>query len=136
MNEVQVVKNLEKEFSLVSIIGKGANARVYNALWKAKDDQQIAIKRISVRNLSVDTSGPFLNEIKMVHQLKHENIVQFYAASMRKPHFCMVMELMEKSLATHLYKGKINFFSNETNSKKNRRTNRLGNKNKILHRNM
>ena len=53
LKEDQLIKDLESEYELISVCGKGANATVYKA--KTKKNEQVAVKRISLQNLSLDT---------------------------------------------------------------------------------
>ena len=57
-------------------IGKGAFGKVYKAL-NIENGQIVAIKQISISNISEDQAKVIQKEIYLMKRLNHENIVKY-----------------------------------------------------------
>ncbi len=55
----------------------------------------------------------YLDELLVMSQLQHENIVSFLGASMTPPHLCFVMELCNASLFAMLHEQRAAFTTYE-----------------------
>ena len=83
-----------EDYNLIKIIGKGCFGQVYLAI---KDNfEKYAIKRIHISNLEKNVSKKKCidNEINIMSQLKHENIIRLHNIFKTKEHLYLVMDYM------------------------------------------
>ncbi|KAI0565918.1 Serine/threonine protein kinase [Gracilaria domingensis] len=80
-------------------IGKGGSGSVYFARSKS-DGKQFALKKVTPTTPA--KSRALENEIRTMHALKHENIVQCYSAYGHQHDVWIVMEAMDVGCLTHV----------------------------------
>jgi hypothetical protein len=79
------------ELEMQQQLGEGSFGQVWKATWR---DQEVAVKMLTNEvNESKAARQSFLNEMRIMSQLRHPNVVLFMAASL-KPTMCIVMEFM------------------------------------------
>ncbi|KAG2423573.1 hypothetical protein HXX76_015213 [Chlamydomonas incerta] len=87
-----------------SLLGKGAFGKVVHGLYKGR---HVAVKLVHDAHAFVGPSASlmrsFAQEVEVLGRCRHPNVVQLLAACLQPPRLCLVMELMEASLAQALY---------------------------------
>ncbi len=79
------------ELALQQPLGEGSFGQVWKATWR---DQEVAVKMLTQEvSDSKAARQQFLNEMRIMSQLRHPNVVLFMAASV-KPQMSIVMEFM------------------------------------------
>merc|ERR1711991_585645 len=75
-------------------VADGACSRVFKCLWKSKrvskEGKTVAVKKLRVRTITTTWFVEFLQEISILQQLRHKNIVSIEAAYLRP--LCIVLE--------------------------------------------
>eukprot|EP00002_Diphylleia_rotans_P035707 TRINITY_DN781_c0_g1_i10.p1 TRINITY_DN781_c0_g1~~TRINITY_DN781_c0_g1_i10.p1 ORF type:complete len:2527 (-),score=625.44 TRINITY_DN781_c0_g1_i10:128-7708(-) len=79
------------ELQYHTLIGKGASGEVYEGEWRGTE---VAIKRLIQMNITPETLESFKQEISVIVELRHPNIVLFMGACLEKGSLCLVSELM------------------------------------------
>jgi hypothetical protein len=80
----------------------GGFSRVYFGSYKS---QQIALKMLYVMDLTPESISQFCEEARMLHQLRHENVIQCLGVSIMPPAVSIVLEFCKYgSLFDFLYK--------------------------------
>ncbi|XP_067951528.1 mitogen-activated protein kinase kinase kinase 7-like isoform X2 [Watersipora subatra] len=82
------------ELKFGQVVGRGAFGTVHKAWWRGRD---VAVKQIETEN----EKRAFVQELKQLSRVSHENIVKLYGASTKYPVF-LVMELAECGSLYHL----------------------------------
>ena len=87
---------MKNKYEVIGVVGEGAYGIVYKCLNK-ENNQYVAIKKFK------ETSDPQVQktmkrELKMLQNLKHENIVEFQEAFRHKNNLFLVFEFVEKNL--------------------------------------
>ena len=77
---------------LEKCIGKGSFGEVYITSKKGDDTQKFATKKLDREELGKEALKYLKNEIQILQQLKHQNIVKFESIKKTKKHFYLVME--------------------------------------------
>ena len=96
------VKDLS-EISFGKHLSKGASGTVTEATWQG---MSVAVKRFYYCDGAygtAETRAAFENELFLMRQLQHANLVRFFGAHSRPPDLCIIMELMHGSLTDLLY---------------------------------
>ena len=94
------IKKDEIEFQ--SRMGAGAYGEVWAGQWRRNE---VAIKSLHVsESLSEDDKNNFLDEMQLLSELRHPNIVRFLGACLEKSSMCILFELCPGSLYDYLYK--------------------------------
>lgn len=88
------------EIEFGSYISKGVTGSVYRARYHG---MQCAVKRFSPHGDDEDIVFQFKNEVLLLRNLNHVNLVRFYAAVTQPQTPCIITELMAGSLADLLY---------------------------------
>ncbi|KAG2423574.1 hypothetical protein HXX76_015214 [Chlamydomonas incerta] len=87
-----------------SLLGKGAFGKVVHGLYKGR---HVAVKLVHDAHAfggpSASLMRSFTQEVEVLGRCRHPNVVQLLAACLQPPRLCLVMELMEASLAQALY---------------------------------
>jgi serine/threonine-protein kinase CTR1 len=83
------------DIELLDNIGGGGVGLVYNGRYQGED---VALKTLFDPRVDADLKQEFMDELLIMSQLDHPNIVKLYGASMKAPNLCIVMELCEMSL--------------------------------------
>ncbi|KAI8902610.1 kinase-like domain-containing protein [Globomyces pollinis-pini] len=84
--------NVQTEYKIGSLIGKGASGSVYQALSKSTG-KTVAIKRI--KHLSLHKLNETMSEIDLLKQLRHLNIVHLYGYERTNTDLLIIMEYCE-----------------------------------------
>ncbi|RHY33426.1 hypothetical protein DYB32_002090 [Aphanomyces invadans] len=102
-----------KEIDVRSTLGAGNFGVVYEAYCKGK---RVAVKKIYLRDTSEKSIElvDFAQEVDILSQLIHPNIVHFLGAVQEHPNYCLITELCEGSaenlLITELFRCKLSDF--------------------------
>eukprot|EP00605_Chrysophyceae_sp_TOSAG23-4_P001083 GSChrysophyteH1.ASY1.ANO1.1188.1 assembled CDS len=87
-------------------IGGGGVGVIYKGYYK---NQGVAVKTLFDARQGDELTKEYMDELLVMSQVKHSNIVQFMGACMVPPNLCFVMELCENSLYNILHENKENF---------------------------
>ncbi|BCS82572.1 putative serine/threonine-protein kinase receptor [Cotonvirus japonicus] len=79
------------ELDVTEQIGAGGNGTVHKAIWKGTE---VAVKIMINQNSTKEIDNSFKDEVRIMKNLRHPNVVLFMAASTRPPRMCIVMEFM------------------------------------------
>ena len=105
---MEIVKRIN-DFILIKTLGKGSFGEVYLSV-NEKSHKQYAIKKIDASNLKNAGFKKYLdNEIKIMKQLNHENIIKFHSNIRTQNNVYLVMDYINGgSLSDYLkdYKSK------------------------------
>jgi hypothetical protein len=88
------------EIELGTFIADGTSGGVYKGRWKG---MACAVKRFHYTTDDVTLSTVFKNEVFLLRNLNHDNLLRFYGACIKPPHLCIVTELLVGSLMSLLY---------------------------------
>eukprot|EP01087_Luapelamoeba_hula_P007745 TRINITY_DN1900_c1_g1_i1.p1 TRINITY_DN1900_c1_g1~~TRINITY_DN1900_c1_g1_i1.p1 ORF type:complete len:1690 (-),score=189.26 TRINITY_DN1900_c1_g1_i1:61-5130(-) len=81
------------EIELKQQIGAGGYGAVHKAIWK---DSDVAVKLLAnSMHLSREVKKNFTDEVKIMTQLRHPNVILFMGACTKPPNLCIIMEYME-----------------------------------------
>ncbi|CAC5425745.1 unnamed protein product [Mytilus coruscus] len=89
-----------KDIEIMQKIGSGGFGDVHFAKWKRT---VVAAKNLRVQRVSKRRLKEFTDEIFLLCELEHPNIVKFIGASVVTPNLCIVMEYMQMSLFDALH---------------------------------
>ncbi|GME79335.1 unnamed protein product [Ambrosiozyma monospora] len=92
VNNVKEVYEFKKDYKFGDVLGVGASGTVRKAKHK-KTKQQVAIKIISKKSLNRKQIKLVRNEVKILQQLNHPNIIKFNAVYESHDSFYIVTEL-------------------------------------------
>lgn len=85
--------NIKADYKVESVIGKGSFASVRKGRSRATGDR-VAIKVIAKRKLTEEDKVGLQNEIDILKQVDHPNIVKLFDIYEDEKYFFLVMELM------------------------------------------
>ena len=94
-----IIDNIE-DIQLGAFIAEGTSGGVYNAVWRG---MSCAVKRFRFSKDDAALTETFTNEVFLLQNLSHDNLVRFYGACTTPPHLCILTELMTGSLLSLLY---------------------------------
>jgi serine/threonine protein kinase len=94
-----IIENIE-DIQLGSFIAEGTSGGVYNATWRG---MRCAVKRFRFSKDDAGLKETFANEVFLLQNLSHDNLVRFYGACTTPPNLCILTELMTGSLLSLLY---------------------------------
>jgi serine/threonine protein kinase len=80
-----------KEVQLVRPIGKGTFGEVWEGRFRGN---KVAVKKLT--SLAVERHREFVQELKMMCDLRHPNVVLFMGACVEPKHACIIMEYCER----------------------------------------
>ena len=83
---------LEKDFAIDQQIGKGQYGQVFLARWKTKEDSAVAIKLLKCKRASEKLQ--MRDEIAILKQLDHENVIKILGAYEDYDQFAQVLEFL------------------------------------------
>eukprot|EP00354_Favella_ehrenbergii_P001237 CAMPEP_0170471980 /NCGR_PEP_ID=MMETSP0123-20130129/14092_1 /TAXON_ID=182087 /ORGANISM="Favella ehrenbergii, Strain Fehren 1" /LENGTH=138 /DNA_ID=CAMNT_0010739955 /DNA_START=60 /DNA_END=477 /DNA_ORIENTATION=- len=86
--------NIKADYKVESVIGKGSFASVRKGRSRATGEK-VAIKVIAKRKLTEDDKVGLQNEIDILKQVDHPNIVKLFDIYEDDKYFFLVMELMQ-----------------------------------------
>ncbi|KAG8043800.1 hypothetical protein GUJ93_ZPchr0458g22599 [Zizania palustris] len=93
-------KTLDNKYMLGDEIGKGAYGRVYKGL-DLENGDFVAIKQVSLENIPQEDLSIIMQEIDLLKNLNHKNIVKYLGSLKTKSHLHIILEYVENgSLAT------------------------------------
>lgn len=81
-------------YDLLETIGKGSYGKIIKARRKS-DGQIVVVKKVALDRLTPQEQNDTLNEMKLMEQLDHPNIVKFYDAFLENQTVVIVMEFLE-----------------------------------------
>ncbi|XP_011621140.1 MAP3K epsilon protein kinase 1 isoform X1 [Amborella trichopoda] len=93
-------KTLNDKYMLGDEIGKGAYGRVYKGL-DLENGDFVAIKQVSLENIAQEDLNIIMQEIDLLKNLNHKNIVKYLGSFKTKTHLYIILEYVENgSLAS------------------------------------
>jgi len=90
------------EIEFVTRLGAGAYGEVWAGTWRRNE---VAVKSLHVSDrLSEDDKNNFLEEMSLLSELRHPNIVRFLGACLEASDMCILFEMCPGSLYEYLHK--------------------------------
>ncbi len=86
-------------FEKVHLIGEGAFGKVFRVK-HCLDEQQYALKQIRIQKNNEDTVKSFMEEMKILSQCQHRNIVRYHCSFLEGAHLFLQMEICDFNLAS------------------------------------
>ena len=86
-------RNIKDTYKIETTLGKGNFATVKRCK-NRETGERFAVKVMSKAKLTEDMRQAILNEIDILKQIDHPNIVKLFDVFEDERHFCLVMELM------------------------------------------
>ncbi|GKV21312.1 hypothetical protein SLEP1_g31304 [Rubroshorea leprosula] len=96
-------KTLDNKYMLGDEIGKGAYARVYKGL-DLENGDFVAIKQVSLENIAQEDLNVIMQEIDLLKNLNHKNIVKYLGSSKTKTHLHIILEYVENGSLANIIK--------------------------------
>ncbi|XP_029121502.1 MAP3K epsilon protein kinase 1 isoform X3 [Elaeis guineensis] len=87
-------KTLDNKYMLGDEIGKGAYGRVYKGL-DLENGDFVAIKQVSLENIPQEDLNIIMQEIDLLKNLNHKNIVKYLGSLKTKTHLHIILEYVE-----------------------------------------
>jgi serine/threonine protein kinase len=84
-------------------IGKGAYGRVYKGL-DLENGDFVAIKQVSLENIVQEDLNTIMQEIDLLKNLNHKNIVKYLGSSKTKTHLHIILEYVENGSLANIIK--------------------------------
>ncbi|XP_024545433.1 MAP3K epsilon protein kinase 1 isoform X1 [Selaginella moellendorffii] len=103
-------KTLNDKYIIGDEIGKGAYGRVYKGL-DLENGDFVAIKQVSLENIPPEDLASIMQEIDLLKNLNHKNIVKYRGSIKTKTHLYIILEYVENgSLASIVKPNKFGAF--------------------------
>lgn len=100
LNDPDIMRIPWGDLELLQRIGNGASGIVSSAHWHMKDGEvrDVALKELTleVQHLGDKAAQDFLVEIRLMHALRHSNVVQFEGIAYNEGRLYLVSELMQR----------------------------------------
>ncbi|GMJ05542.1 mitogen-activated protein kinase kinase kinase 7, MAP3K EPSILON PROTEIN KINASE, partial [Hibiscus trionum] len=96
-------KTLDNKYMLGDEIGKGAYGRVYKGL-DLENGDFVAIKQVSLENIGQEDLNIIMQEIDLLKNLNHKNIVKYLGSSKTKTHLHIILEYVENGSLANIIK--------------------------------
>ncbi|KAK8310981.1 hypothetical protein V6Z12_D02G220700 [Gossypium hirsutum] len=96
-------KTLDNKYMLGDEIGKGAYGRVYKGL-DLENGDFVAIKQVSLENIAQEDLNIIMQEIDLLKNLNHKNIVKYLGSSKTKSHLHIILEYVENGSLANIIK--------------------------------
>ncbi|KAL1807525.1 hypothetical protein ACET3Z_024515 [Daucus carota] len=96
-------KTLDNKYMLGDEIGKGAYGRVYKGL-DLENGDFVAIKQVSLGNIPQEDLNIIMQEIDLLKNLNHKNIVKYLGSSKTKSHLHIILEYVENGSLANIIK--------------------------------
>lgn len=96
-------KTLDNKYMLGDEIGKGAYGRVYKGL-DLENGDFVAIKQVSLENIAQEDLNIIMQEIDLLKNLNHKNIVKYLGSLKTKAHLHIILEYMENGSLANIIK--------------------------------
>merc|ERR1719469_850989 len=94
IGDCETDKQIKTDYQILSVIGKGSFATVRKGKHR-ETKEKVAIKIMSKKKMNEEDVAALQNEIEIMRQVNHPNIVNMSAVYEDKAHHCLVMELMQ-----------------------------------------
>nr|ADK36643.1 MAPKKKe [Nicotiana benthamiana] len=96
-------KTLDNKYMLGDEIGKGAYGRVYKGL-DLENGDFVAIKQVSLENIAQEDLNIIMQEIDLLKNLNHKNIVKYLGSLKTKTHLFIILEYVENGSLANIVK--------------------------------
>ncbi|PIN06315.1 MEKK [Handroanthus impetiginosus] len=96
-------KTLDNKYMLGDEIGKGAYGRVYKGL-DLENGDFVAIKQVSLENIVQEDLNIIMQEIDLLKNLNHKNIVKYLGSLKTKSHLHIILEYVENGSLANIVK--------------------------------
>ncbi|KAL9166868.1 hypothetical protein ABFS82_05G059100 [Erythranthe guttata] len=96
-------KTLDNKYMLGDEIGKGAYGRVYKGL-DLENGDFVAIKQVSLENIAQEDLNTIMQEIDLLKNLNHKNIVKYLGSLKTKTHLHIILEYVENGSLANIIK--------------------------------
>ncbi|KAJ1273291.1 hypothetical protein BS78_06G268900 [Paspalum vaginatum] len=96
-------KTLDNKYMLGDEIGKGAYGRVYKGL-DLENGDFVAIKQVSLENIPQEDLNIIMQEIDLLKNLNHKNIVKYLGSLKTKSHLHIILEYVENGSLANIIK--------------------------------
>lgn len=96
-------KTLGEKYILGDEIGKGAYGRVYKGL-DIENADFVAIKQVSLENIAQEDLNIIMQEIDLLKNLNHKNIVKYLGSLKTKSHLHIILEYVENGSLANIIK--------------------------------
>ncbi|XP_071693816.1 MAP3K epsilon protein kinase 1-like isoform X2 [Rutidosis leptorrhynchoides] len=96
-------KTLDNRYRLGDEIGKGAYGRVYKGLDLDNVDF-VAIKQVSLENIAQEDLNIIMQEIDLLKNLNHKNIVKYLGSLTTRTHLYIILEYVENGSLANIIK--------------------------------
>lgn len=96
-------KTLDNKYMLGDEIGKGAYGRVYKGL-DLENGDFVAIKQVSLENIAQEDLNIIMQEIDLLKNLNHKNIVKYLGSLKAKTHLFIILEYVENGSLANIIK--------------------------------
>ncbi|XP_022998374.1 MAP3K epsilon protein kinase 1-like isoform X1 [Cucurbita maxima] len=96
-------KTLDNKYMLGDEIGKGAYGRVYKGL-DLENGDFVAIKQVSLENIAQEDLNVIMQEIDLLKNLNHKNIVKYLGSLKTKSHLHIILEYVENGSFANIIK--------------------------------
>ncbi|GAB2285024.1 MAP3K epsilon protein kinase 1 [Dionaea muscipula] len=96
-------KTLENKYMLGDEIGKGAYGRVYKGL-DLENGDFVAIKQVSLENIAQEDLNIIMQEIDLLKNLNHKNIVKYLGSLKTRSHLHIILEYVENGSLANIIK--------------------------------
>jgi serine/threonine protein kinase len=96
-------KSLTSKFLIGEELGFGAFSKVYKGV-DLKDGDFVAIKQISLEGLAEADKDAMVQEIDLLRNLKHKNIVKYVGSYRTKSHLYIILEYVENGSLSQIIK--------------------------------
>ncbi|KAH7840575.1 hypothetical protein Vadar_018785 [Vaccinium darrowii] len=96
-------KTLDNKYMLGDEIGKGAYGRVYKGL-DLENGDFVAIKQVSLENIAQEDLNVIMQEIDLLKNLNHKNIVKYLGSLKTKTHLHIILEYVENGSLANIIK--------------------------------
>ncbi|XP_074582560.1 MAP3K epsilon protein kinase 1-like isoform X1 [Curcuma longa] len=96
-------KTLDNKYMLGDEIGKGAYGRVYKGL-DLENGDFVAIKQVSLENIPQEDLNVIMQEIDLLKNLNHKNIVTYLGSIKTKTHLHIILEYVENGSLANIIK--------------------------------
>ncbi|KAG9150778.1 hypothetical protein Leryth_002936 [Lithospermum erythrorhizon] len=96
-------KTLEGKYIIGDEIGKGAYGRVYKGL-DLENGDFVAIKQVSLQNIAQEDLNVIMQEIDLLKNLNHKNIVKYLGSLKTKTDLHIILEYVENGSLANIIK--------------------------------
>ncbi|GBG63616.1 hypothetical protein CBR_g38927 [Chara braunii] len=96
-------KTLNDKYLLGDEIGKGAYGRVYKGV-DLQNGDFVAIKQVSLENIPPEDLAGIMQEIDLLKNLNHKNIVKYLGSFKTKSHLYIILEYVENGALASIIK--------------------------------